>query len=583
MNHRPGNLCLAFLAGIPVMGWAAVEDWFGRFDYAGDAIAYLDIAKAVSRGDWSLAFSPYWSIGYPLIISATRWMFPPGPQGEWMAIHVVNLVIFLVTYLSFLYFLKIAAIYTAEANGAKTASSESGFIFVIGTSIFLLWQLLIGNVSRVSPDLLVSGVFFLITALSLQFVMRPQVKTAILMGLLMGLGYLLKAAFLPLSAVVILVVLLHNLTRLPADRRPAVVRLAWFFPAMALLAAPYIAANSRALDSFTLGESASLNYAWSVNHLPSWTHWQGGPLSCGAPMHPPQLVLRNPPVFTFAEPFHVTYPPWFNPFYWYEGYHHGFSIRNQLSALKNNLGLFLQLFFNGPHLLAKAFASVALCAAALFLLSGWKTWWKRLLALWPLYVPSIAAIGMYLMVAIQPRYVVGFLILLLATPFLPLFVPTRLCSRKIGYAVVILVLLGSAAILLKNERTLLHRAIHDQPYTSDEQWQVGLYLAESGIHPGDQVASVTVGGAMLCTWARVGEVHIVGEIGNEAFDPRDQEKDFRLFVGNPAVQQTAFELFRQAGARMVIALDVDGRIQGPGWQRIPGTRTWLHRLDEAAP
>jgi len=573
MSERTKNLLSGFLAGMLVAALGTWEDWFGRIDYAGDAVSYLDIAKAIRHGEWTLALSPYWSIGYPMILAATRWMFPPDPQGEWLGIHVVNMVIFLATYAAFLYLLQVAMAYLAEVNGCEFAGPGHRFVFIMGTSVFLLLQLLVGNVSRINPDLLVSGVFFMLTALSLQFCMRPQAKTAVLLGVLAGFGYVLKAASLPESAAVFLMILIHSLTRLPADRLPAISRLAWALPFMALVALPYVGAISVALGTFTLGESGSLNYAWSVNGLPHWHNWQGGAPQLGAPIHPTHLVWRTPPVFTYAEPFPVTYPPWYNSFYWYEGYRHFFGLKNQISALTSNLAVLREFFLRGP----RSLAAISFLAMGLFLLKDRRIWWKRMLALWPLYLPSICAISLYLLVVIELRYVVGFLIIILVALFLPLFVPTQLVGKKVGFALAALVAVVSAAVLAENNKEAIGRAIHCQAYTSAEQWRVGLFLVQSNVHPGEKVALVRNNGPV--GWAYIADVHIVAEIGDNTLDHDDGEKDFQLFTSSSEVQQTVFGLFRQAGAAWVVAYDVDGRLAGSGWKSVPGTRSWIHRLD----
>jgi hypothetical protein len=589
MNQRIKGLFLGLVASLLVVGAGTVQDWFGRYEYGGDTIAYLDISKAICRGDWTLALSPYWGIGYPLIFSATRWMFPLGPQGEWLAIHVVNLVLFLATYGCFLYFIKVGLSYAAKVNGAKTGGAGGGFIFTLGTAIFLLRELQRAGASRVNPDLLVSGVFFLMMAAFLHFCMNPRVQTAIFMGLLMGFGYLVKAAFLPISAALFLIAVLHSLTRSPSDRLPAITKLAWALPAMGLIAVPYIAAVSKVLGSFTLGESGGLNYAWNVNGLAHYFHWQGGPEPFGTPIHPTQLLLRHPPVFQFAEPFHVTYPPWFNVPYWYDGYHGYFKIGNQVSAFKSNLVRLMEFFFDTPHAGVKAVVAVSLLAASTFLLKERQLFWKRLVALWPLYLPSIAGLGVYLPVFVDHRYVIGFLIILSIIPFFALFVPRPLVGKNIGCVIAALVVMVSAVNLARDEwymGRIIHWAIRGEFYTSSDQWLIGSYLARSGVHPGEKVAVVQLGGGANSadnTWAYVSGVHIVAEIGNDGFDPENQEQDFELFTGNPGIQQTVLDLFRQAGAALVVVRNVNGAIQGPGWEQIPGTESWIHRFDESTP
>ena len=200
------------------------------------------------------------------------------------------------------------------------------------------------------------------------------------------------------------------------------------------------------------------------------------------------------------------------------------------------------------------------------------------MALWPLYILAIVPIGIYIPIHIEPRYVVGPVIVLLTIPFLPLFVPTPLISTRVGYVLVILVAAYSAMILAAEKKDVFHRVIHGQTNTSDPAWRLGLYLAQLGVHPGDKVAAVGVGPSLDATWAYVGGVHIVAEIGNDAYDPNNQQKDIALFYGNPEAQQAVFNLFSQAGAVAVIARDVDGPIQGPGWERVPETQSWIHRL-----
>lgn len=572
---------MGFIVALLVVGSGTVEDWFGRTCYAQDALGYLDSSAAVNRGDWTLALTPQWSIGYPLILSATRWMFPSGPEGEWTSIHVVNLVLFLATYLSFLYFLKAASAYTRQVNGAESTAPEdgwNGYIFSMGTTVFLLWQLLIGNVSRVSPDLPISCVFFLVTATCLNFFMRPTTKTAIIMGLLMGLGYVLKAGFMPASVLSLLIVFLHGWIHSPTNRLATLSKLAWAPLVMALVALPYAAALSKAVGAFTLGESGSINYAWHVNHLPNFCEWQGGPAPFGTPIHPTHLVWRNPPVFTFAEPFHVTYPPWYNIPYFYEGYHHFFSLKNQIAAIVDNLSIFRRFFIGGDHPGVKGLATGLLFVGGLFLLKERQVWWRRLMASWPLYLLVIGPIGIYLLVHIEPRYVIGPMIALLVIPLLPLFVPTQLISNRSAYALVIFIAVGSAVILAGNSKEVFLRAIHGQTNTTDPAWRIGQYLAQLGLHPGDKIATVGEGSSLDAAWAYMDGIRIVGEIGNYAFDPDDQEKDLQLFTRSPEVQQTVFNLFHQAGAEVVVARYLDESPQGPGWVRVPDTQWWVHRL-----
>ena len=418
-------------------------------------------------------------------------------------------------------------------------------------------------------------------ALALRFVVKPTVPTALGLGLVLGFGYVVKAIFLPLSAAIFAILILHLFLRYPSNRWLALPRLGAAFLGFALLAVPCAAATSVALGRFTLGETGSLNYAWLVNGLPHGSQWQGGPAPFGTPSHPTQMLMRNPPVFAFGEPYHVTYPPIYDQFYWYDGYHKFFNFRNQVVALKAGVLNVIKTFTPGPHLIVKCFAEIAAFLFWLALIPGRRIeWFRRFIALWPVYLPSLAGLLVYMMMVVEARYITGFLTILATMPFLALCVPTELAPRKLGYTIAGLVILIVAGVLAYQKQMMFHRAWNNVPYTTDSQWKRGFYLIQAGLRPGDKVASVALGeGGAFCTYAHAAGVHIVAQMGNSAYDPLDQENDFALFADHPDVQQAVFDAFKQVGVVMVVALDVVRPLQGPGWEQIPGTTTWVHRLD----
>ena len=431
MNPRTQNLLVAFGVILLVIGFGAVEDWYTYNYFGADGIAYLDNATAFRRGDWALALNPYWSMGYPLVLAATRGLFASGWAGDWIAIHVVNLAIYAATYASFIYLLQQAMTYAAKVSRDTKPVTQNLGLFVVGSLIFVEWQVQIKGVATLTPDLMVSGIFSLLTAFSLQFCLRPTVNLALRMGLLAGFGYLTKAAFLPISLIVFFVILIRVITQSGVDRFAAVRKLAWVAPAMALLALPYILALSMAVGHFTMGESGGLNYAWVVNKLTHW-HWTGGPAAFGEPLHPLRVLSTSPHVYEYAEPMHVTYPPFYNIYYWYEGYHHFFNLKNQIAAIRANLFQLTLVFFDTPHAPLKAGATIALMVAAAFVFTDKAVVLQRLLALWPLYVPSLLGTVMYIIVCLEPRYIVAFVIVAMMTPLLALFVPTPAVNKGVG-------------------------------------------------------------------------------------------------------------------------------------------------------
>ena len=578
MSPHARNLVFAFLASVIVVGLFAVDGWYGRSYYAQDAISYLDVARAVERGDWRTALSPYWSIGYPVLIAAVRGFFPAGPMGEWTAVHVLNLVIMAATYGAFLYFLRVALTFTARVNGGEKAG-ENTPVFVIGTAIFLLWQLQCGNASRVSPDPLVGGIFFLVVAVALNFSLRPSAKTAMALGFLLGAGFLVKSVYSALALGVLGVLVLQALTR--PGRLPTLGKLAAAIPLIVLVALPYVVGLSHAVGKFTLGESSGLNYAWNVNAMPRSLHWQGGPGPFGAPVHPTHLEMKEPPLFTFAEPFHVTYSPWYNAPYWYEGYHGFFNAKNQARTIAQNLAMLRRCFFEGAHATVEMILAGVLLALGIFMLGLRREWLVRLGRMWLLLLLPISAICVYLPVFIDIRYIVSFVIVLLVAPFLPIFVPSPLISRGQATMLATFIAVLCGLIIASESTGDFYRALHRKLYTEDPEWILGLNLAPWGIQPGDRVAAVNPGGDYDCAWASAAQVRIVAEIGNDAYDRDHQPQDIALFTDHPDVQQTAFALFEKAGAKAVILVNHPDAPQGPGWCRVPGTNFWLHFLSKS--
>ena len=104
---REGVSTLLHLAlGLFVLAVGALEGWFGRPELFGDDISYLDITHMIRAGDWRAALNPLWSIGYPLLLSAVRPLFPSTLKGELTAVYVLNLIIYIAAWLSFLWLLR---------------------------------------------------------------------------------------------------------------------------------------------------------------------------------------------------------------------------------------------------------------------------------------------------------------------------------------------------------------------------------------------------------------------------------------------------------------------------------------------
>ena len=571
---------IAILLLLLILG--AIEGWFTRTDFATDAISYLDISRAIPADNWKLIFNPLWSVGYPLLLSILRPLFPKTPGGEWVAIHVLNVLIFLATWTAFNFLLESPLLESPLFEDSAKPLEEipearRGFLRFAALFVFIAIQLCIDSVSRVGPDLLVTMFFFLSVAIMLRLLHRPGLGRAIALGCVLGLGYWVKGIFLALSLAVLAVTTAALLWK-KRSLKPALLSLAIFV----LIALPYAAGLSWSFGRFTLGESGTLNYAFHVNLLPHWTNWQGGPIAAyGLPIHPTHQVLKHPSLFVFGEPYRNTYPPFGNIAYWYQGYRHFFSPRLQAVGILRDLYYLAQLLFKQPIFYAVLLASVLLWIAV----EDKRAWLTKTLRAWPLFTPALLGIAFYVVVHLEGRYLGSFLAILCLLPFATLCLLDKMPSRKIQIRALTVLAVGAALNLAVVDRPLFQNLRHHSIYSDDPEWRLGMDLRQMGLKRGDAIASVG-GPNASSTWAYIDGLRIVAELGGQPFDPRNPsagaaENDAAaptFWRDPPAVQQKILSLFRAAGAIAVTAPGKPPGVGAPGWQRAKDTNIWVYRF-----
>lgn len=551
-----------------VLALGALEDWYKRADFSTDAISYLDIGRAIPAREWKLVFNPLWSAGYPFLIAGARPLFPPSADGEWAALHVLNFLIYVGVYFAFLYLLGgLAAI-------RRESPRLSPSLLVAGCCLFLATELCVDSVARISPDLLVSGLFFVALGLVLRLFRKPGFPLALCLGLVLGCGYVVKAVFLFLSIFILMVVAAGLWRKTRGWRYPAVAAAVF-----ALLVGLYASGLSWSYGRFTLGESGALNYAFHVNLLPRWTNWQGGPRGYGMPLHPTRRVLDRPPVFEFAEPYHNTYPPFGNVVYWYEGYHRFWSFGRQAAGIARNILYLGRILWRLPMVWA-------LVAAALVI--GFSARNKtgllgRTMALWPVFVPAVLAIALYVPVHLEDRYLGSFLAAIGLIPVALIADVRNELPRGLVGILVGIVALGAIVTLATYDRQVFSAAFHHQDYHDNSDWRLAEYLRNSGFGPGGKVAAVG-GPSASCTWAYLDGLRIVAEMGGEPYDPQHPSPDppgttERVFWSSgPQMQQKVLQLFKQSGAAVAVAPGKPPELQLPQWDHVPGTSWWVSRL-----
>jgi hypothetical protein len=494
----------------------------------------------------------------------------------------LNWLIFLGFYAAWRLLLREVCRFTTQESAEM---ENSAAILWSGSAIFLSCSLSFDSVARVAPDMLVSALFVLATALVLHAIAQPAVRSAALLGITLGAGCWVKGVFFALSCIFLSALYFGLLARGQAGKRWLAAATVAFF----LIFAPLVGATSWSWGHFTMGVTGPLNYAFHVNNLPHNTNWQGGPPEFGAPIHHTQQLIADLPVFGFAAPFRTTYPPYNNLAYWYEGYRHFYSVGNQFWNIVANVILLRQLVKH-PFIWAWAVSLIVVLA---------KPEWRRATfqafrLKWIAFLPALLGFAAYMLVHVEDRYLSPFLLIASLVPLLALLDPTLRSRRKIAVVLTAIFVLGAGAELAIRQGETLKAALHRVDFRQNESWKVAGAMPGLGINPGDPVALIDDSRPTIqCGWAYTAQLRIVAQFGGlpnqdptglyllrhpnaPAFSGTDYSAMYRSL--SPEQRAQVLTAFRTAGAQAVLAYNKPSEDPAPGWEPISGTNAWIYRF-----
>jgi len=547
-----------------------------------DGLSYLDIAAAYSRGDWHNAINAYWSPLFSWLLALAMGIIRPSPYWEFTIVHLVNYIIFIAALPSFDFFLNELRHYQARTIGPKTNRVPEQLTLIVSYAIFLWVSVDLITVVRTTPDLLVSLLVYLAAGLILRLCSRACTwRTAAVLGAVLGIGYLAKAAMFPIGCIFLFTVFLAR--RTAGSRTPLLYAAVVVF---AVITSPFVLALSLTKHRITIGDSGRLNYSWSVNKNTQWLHWQGEVPGSGTPVHPTRKLLDNPPLYEFGQPIDGTYPPWYDPTYWYEGVKVYFNLRQQVSALASSFSTLVAIFYYSTP--GKVFT--LLCLVWLTI-SIKKFDVNRVWRHWIIILPSLLAILMYALIILIPRYVAPFAAIIVISVLSGVSWPESKVRRRIAAYLTLTILLSFLVAILwrpinRTYNNLTQLTHGEEPH---QQWLVANYLNSIGIKPGDKVASV--GYAFLPVWSRLARTKVVSEIPTA-----------ELVWLSPSANLRVTEIFAKTGAQVVVAtpflmredpdlqLKIDQKIPPevlkrtpppPGWQRIEGADAYVYDLRQS--
>jgi hypothetical protein len=498
---------------------ALLQLWNNRFEMWSDGIAYLDVASRLEVNTyWSPLFS--WLLIPVVHLVPLRWSAT--------AVHLLQVVFALLAVL--------LADRLWQRLAPETAQDRGWLITRWAAAWWMIFELT--SIGLVQPDGLTVCLYLAACLLVLH--RRP-----VLLGLVLAAAYLTKAAMLPFALILLGCWFF-------VERRRALLAGA----ILCVCCAPWWIALHQHTGRWTIGDSGALNHAWEVNGLTRWYHGQGG-------VHSTRQISAQPDAFIYPAPFAVTYPPWYDPSYWFAGLEkQPFSLVNQLRAFRENGAPILWYWIAAPGFMAALALSPRI--------RDWRGLGSEVRSRWLLLVPALATAGMYAAVFFEPRYLAPQLFLLGT-------IPLRAAYTRAGRpASWLFPIAASAAVLflLAAEVKVAAQELFVDGVTPNPHAAVAAEMQAAGAPPGTAVAFI--GLTLQPEWARQGQFRIVGDIpfryGRDPGPSRgilfDRMHLERFWQAPPAVRQKIYDGFAQAGARFVIAHEVPENADTTGWTRL---------------
>jgi len=564
-NYRQWRLVAIFWLLAIVLGAIQALDSSHAMAMDPDGIVYLDIGDAYFRGDWNTAINGLWPPLYSWILGLALLVLKPSPRWEFFVVHLVNFVIYLFALGCFHFFLLELIRYhrhrTAGFPGEGSVTLPEWAWLVLGYTLFIWSSLTLITIQEDSPDMFVAALVYLASGILLRIRMNfANWLTFVLLGVVLGVGYLAKTFMFPL-AFIFLGISLFSIGNLRKSVPRVLIALAVFLS----VGSPFIVTLSMAKSRLTFGDSASLNYLFHVNGIP-YVHWQGEPSGNGTPKHPTRKIYDVPAIYEFGTPIGGTYPPWHDPSYWNEGATPHFDLRGHIRTLVSSATTYFNIFFlSGGGLIVG-------CLILYFMSCRRRSCVKDIAECWNLLILAITALGLLSLVHVEPSHTGSFVALLWMGVFSGVRLPVSQESRRLVACVTIamltvMMITTGFPIALQAGSTAhdLIRGRYPWPY---EQWQVAEGLNRIGVQSGDKVAFM--GYAFRNSWARLARVRIVAEM------PAAEVGSF--WAADSLVKSQITKTFASTGAVAIVTKNVPSSVSTTDWQRIGNTDYYAYIL-----
>jgi hypothetical protein len=328
-----------------------------------------------------------------------------------------------------------------------------------------------------------------------------------------------------------------------------------------IIATPYVTALSRSKHRFTFSDTSTISYAEYINRMPLFVSWRGEDPDNGTPVHPTRRLLADPALFEFATPVPGSYPPWYDPSYWYEGLHAHFSVKGELWAIFRGANEYLKMFSRSGALWCVLVILIVVTRRGGGLDRADRPWW-------PVLLPGVATLAMYGLVHAETRFATGVgLVLLfwaLSRVQLAAAAPKKALWAKRA------VFLAPAIAIGWSATADLKRLTHPEPFVA---WESAQALHAVGIPSGAKVGYI--GAGLVTQWPHLGGMQIIAEMPDPGWS--------RLVVLDPETRQGVLRKFADAGATAVVTGHAEVARSDPGWQPLGNTGLFVRMLAPSEP
>jgi len=530
---------------------ALIDCWMSRFSIEPDSMFYMDMGDQYWKGNWHSALNPYWSPFYGWLTGLMFRATKPSMRWEYPEVHLLNFAIFVATLFCFEFFWR----ELLALRGDKAWAGVSRlYVWVLGYLLFACVLFGADALAMVLPDLLVAALVLLSSGMMLRFMAgRMGTASAVLLGVLLGVGYLAKSAMLPIAFVAMTTMLIFAWRH---RRRKSLIAASLLgFLSVAL---PFVIALSLNLHRFTFGDSAKVNQGWLVNGVnPKYRHWQGDDMGHADAQHPTRRVFAWPEVYEFATPVEGTYPPGNDPAYWYAGLDSSVHPVREVKVLFRNIGSIDEYFFGHLGFLTAVLLMMGSLSGRI------KDVWRQFVGLWPILVPAVAAFMMFAMVHWEERYTFGMMLAGCGAAIASM--STLEEERRICVLRAASLALGSMVVCWVLPNLMWDGYRHGG--MPAEQVVIAERLRTMSIEPGDRVA--LIGDGFVEYWARLEKVRIVAEVP-DVLEAGGADSAAAFWDSSPEIEQEVLNVLRSTGAKAVVAANPP-RVLPPGWAQIGNT------------